>query len=69
MLLQIQAVFVEYERALIRERSRRGRLFAAKQGRVNWGNPPYGYHYIRCTDTTPQSLVIEESEATIVRQM
>jgi site-specific DNA recombinase len=44
MLLQIQGVFAEYERALITERTRRGRLFAARQGRVNWGgNPPYGY--------------------------
>ncbi len=29
MLLQIQGVFAEYERALIQERTRRGRLFAA----------------------------------------
>lgn len=42
MLLQMQGVFAEYERALIHERTRRGRIFAAKQGRVNWGgNPPY----------------------------
>ena len=40
MLLQMQGVFAEYERALIQERTRRGRLFAARQGRVNWGNPP-----------------------------
>lgn len=40
LLLQMQGVFAEYERALIRERTRRGRLFAARQGRVNWGNPP-----------------------------
>src|SRR5215813_10295440 len=47
MLLQMQGVFAEYERALIQERTRRGRLFAARQGRVNWGNPPYGYTYVR----------------------
>jgi hypothetical protein len=41
MLLQMQGVFAEYERALIQERTRRGRLFAARQGRVNWGSPPY----------------------------
>jgi len=40
MLLQMQGVFAEYERALIHERTRRGQLFAARQGRVNWGNPP-----------------------------
>lgn len=38
--LQMQGGFAEYERALIQERPRRGRLFAARQGRVNWGNPP-----------------------------
>jgi site-specific DNA recombinase len=70
MLLQIQGVFAEYERALLHERTRRGRLFAARQGRVNWGgNPPYGYRYIRKTDTTPQRLEVCEAEAAIVQQM
>lgn len=70
MLLQMQGVFAEYERALIQERTRRGRLFAARQGRVNWsGNPPYGYHYIRKSETTPQKLVVNDSEAAIVQQM
>src|SRR5262249_61583964 len=67
MLLQMQGVFGEYERALIQERTRRGRLFAARQGRVNWGNPPYGYTYIRKTPMAPQHLVITEAEAEIVR--
>ena len=67
MLLQMQGVFAEYERALIQERTRRGRLYAARQGRVNWGNPPYGYTYVRKTQTTPQHLVINEAEAEIVR--
>ena len=69
MLLQMQGVFAEYERALIQERTRRGRLFAARQGRVNWGNPPYGYTYVRKTPTTPQHLVINEAEAEMVRQI
>jgi site-specific DNA recombinase len=69
MLLQIQGVFAEYERALIQDRTRRGQLFAARQGRVNWGNPPYGYTYIPKTATTPQHVVINEAEAEVVRQM
>jgi site-specific DNA recombinase len=70
MLLQLQGVFAEYERALIQERTRRGRLFAARQGRVNWGgNPPYGYRCLRRTDTTPQQLVIDPAEAAVVQQM
>jgi site-specific DNA recombinase len=70
MLLQIQGVFAEYERALIKERTRRGRLFAARQGRVNWGgNPPYGFRYMRKTDTAPQQLLVCEEEAVVVQQM
>ena len=56
MLWQIQGVFAEYERALMQDRTRRGQLFAARQGRVNWGNPPYGYTYIRQTATTPAAF-------------
>jgi site-specific DNA recombinase len=68
-LLQLQGVFAEYERALIKERTRRGRLFAARQGRVNWGgNPPYGFRYIRKTETAPQQLVVYETEVAIVQQ-
>ena len=69
MLLQIQGVFAEYERALIQERTRRGQLFAARQGRVNWGNPPYGYTYVRKTATTPQHLLIHEAEAEVVHHI
>jgi site-specific DNA recombinase len=67
LLLQMQGVFAEYERALIQERTRRGRLFAARQGRVTWGNPPYGYTYVHKTPTTPQPLGINEAEAEVVR--
>jgi site-specific DNA recombinase len=70
MLLQMQGVFAEYERAQIQERTRRGRLFAARKGRVNWGqNATYGYRYLRKTETTPQQLVVEEREAAVVRQI
>jgi site-specific DNA recombinase len=67
MLLQMQGVFAEYERALITERTRRGRLFAARAGRVNWGQAPYGYRLVRKTDHTAQQLVVEETEAEVVR--
>ena len=70
MLLQMQGVFAEYERALITERTRRGRLFWARQGRVNWGGTPtYGYRLLRRTETGPQQLAVEEREAAVVRQM
>jgi site-specific DNA recombinase len=70
MLLQMQGVFAEYERALIQERTRRGRLFAARQGRVNWGGrPPYGYRCVPKGDATPQYLEIDGPEAAVVQQM
>jgi site-specific DNA recombinase len=69
MLLHIQGVFAEYERALMQDRTRRGQLFAARQGRVNWGNPPSGSTYIRQTAPTPQHFVMHEAEAEVVRQM
>jgi DNA invertase Pin-like site-specific DNA recombinase len=68
MLLQMQGVFAEYERALITERTRRGRLFWARQGRVNWGGTPtYGYRLLRGAETGSQQLAIEECEAVVVR--
>jgi site-specific DNA recombinase len=67
MRLQRQGVFAEYERALMQERPRRGRLFAARQGRVNWGHPPYGDTYVRKTPTMPQPRVSNEAEAEVVR--
>src|SRR5262249_55459763 len=47
LLLQVQGIIAEYERAQIRERCRRGRLHAARAGRVSvLGRAPYGYRYI-----------------------
>jgi len=70
MLLQMQGVFAEYERALIQDRTRRGRLFRARQGRVNWGGTPtYGYRSSGRDEPGPRRLVVEESEAAVVRQL
>jgi site-specific DNA recombinase len=47
LLLQVQGMVAEYERAKIIERGRRGKLHAARQGRVNvMGKAPYGYRYL-----------------------
>ena len=43
LLLQVQGMVAEYERAKILERSRRGKLHAARRGSVNvLGGAPYG---------------------------
>jgi site-specific DNA recombinase len=47
LLLQMQGMIAEYERAKILERTRRGRRFAARQGKVSaLGHAPYGYRYV-----------------------
>jgi site-specific DNA recombinase len=48
LLLQVQGMLAEYERAKILERSRRGKLHAARRGCVSVlaGVAPYGYRYI-----------------------
>src|SRR6516165_3893299 len=48
LLLQVQGMIAEYERAKILERSRRGRLHAARLGKISVlaSNAPYGYRYV-----------------------
>jgi site-specific DNA recombinase len=47
LLLQVQGMVAEYERAKIIERSRRGKLHAARRGSVNvLSGAPYGYRYV-----------------------
>jgi site-specific DNA recombinase len=71
LLLQIQGVFAEYERAKMLERSRRGKRYAAKSGKVAvLAGAPYGYHYVTKQDGGGQARyeVIFE-EARVVRQI
>jgi site-specific DNA recombinase len=47
LLVQVQGMIAEYERAKILERSRRGKQHAARRGSVNvLSGAPYGYHYV-----------------------
>jgi site-specific DNA recombinase len=47
LLLQMQGMIAEYERAKILERTRRGRRHAARQGKVSaMAHAPYGYRYV-----------------------
>lgn len=70
LLLQFQGMIAEYERAIIKERSRRGKRFKAKTGVVSvLGGAPYGYNYIKKTDDAAAYYEINEQEATVVREM
>ena len=47
LLLQVQGMIAEYERAKIMERCRRGKQYAARHGSVNvLSGAPYGYRYV-----------------------
>ncbi len=67
MLIEMTGVFAEYERAQITERCRRGRLFRSRQGQIWMKEAPYGYTYLPRTETCPGKLVINDSEAEVVR--
>ena len=71
LLLQVQAMVAEYERAKILERSRRGKRHAAQRGDVSvLSGAPYGYRYVRKADGGGQArdeIVLEE--ARLVRQV
>jgi site-specific DNA recombinase len=69
LLLQMQGMISEYERAKIMERNRRGKLHGAKRGSINvLSTAPYGYRYIRKQlDGAPAQYVIELPQAATVR--
>ena len=70
LLLQFQGMIAEYERALIRERSRRGKRFRAKCGVVNvLSGAPYGYRYVKKTETASAYYEIIEEEARVVAEI
>ena len=71
LLLQVQGVVAEYERAKILERTRRGRLYAARCGRVSvLGHAPYGYRYIdKHSGGGVAAYEVVEDEAHLVRQV
>ena len=71
LLLQVQGVIAEYERAKIMERTRRGRLHAARCGRVSvLGKAPYGYRYVKKEDGGGAARYeVIEAEADVVRQI
>jgi site-specific DNA recombinase len=69
LLLQVQGVIAEYERAKILERGRRGRRHAARSGSVSaLTGAPFGYRYVRrdLGGGVARFEVVEE-EAHIVR--
>ncbi|MBM3288190.1 MAG: recombinase family protein [Candidatus Eisenbacteria bacterium] len=70
LLLQFQGMIAEYERAQIAERTRRGKLHRARAGDVSvLGGAPYGYRYVRESDTIAAHYEVIESEAHVVQEV
>jgi len=71
LLLQVQGMVAEYERAKILERSRRGKRHGAQVGMVSvLGGAPYGYRYIKKDEGSGAArFEIVLDEARVVRQV
>ena len=69
LMLEIQGAFAEYERTLICERMRRGRLYRLRQGQSVSNLAPYGYRYQPPDRTHANTWVVIEAEAALVRQI
>jgi site-specific DNA recombinase len=71
LLLQLQGMFAEYERAKLLERSRRGKRHRAEAGAVSvLARAPFGYRYIgREAGGGEARYDIDENAARVVRQI
>jgi site-specific DNA recombinase len=70
LLVQVQGMIAEYERARILERSRRGKLHKARTGQVNpLSGAPYGYRYVCKTESEPARYQPLLHEAKVVRSV
>jgi site-specific DNA recombinase len=70
LLLQIRGAVAEYERNLIADRMRRGRLQKYRAGTLlPWGPPPYGYRTDPVHPRDPAGVRLEPAEAATVAEM
>ncbi len=69
LLVQMQGVIAEYERAKIAERYRRGKLYRARQGEIPFWKTSYGHRRVVPAGGGPARIEIVEPEAEIVRFM
>lgn len=70
LLVQFQGMIAEYERAQIIERSRRGKRHRAQCGTISvLSGAPYGYRYVKKTDSSCAYYEVIEQEAEVVRDI
>jgi len=70
LVVQFQGMIAEYERAQIAERCRRGKRHRAHQGMINvLSGAPYGYRYVRKSESSTAYYQVVEVEANVVRMV
>ena len=70
LLLQIRGAVAEYERTLIAERTRRGRLHKLQSGQMlPWTRPPYGYRVDPDRPRDPAGVRTDPTEAALVADL
>jgi len=69
LLLGIQGLFAEYEREIIADRMRRGKLYCVRQGKLMHTHPPYGYRYIPVGQPNGGQWEIDPIEVEVVRHI
>ncbi len=70
LLLQIRGAVAEYERTLIAERMRRGRLAKLRAGvLLPWTRPPYGYRVSPDRPRDPRGVTTDPAEAAVVAEL
>ena len=70
LLVQIRGAVAEYERTVIADRTRRGRLAALQVERLlPWSTPPYGYRADPEAGRDPARLIVDAERAAVVRQI
>jgi site-specific DNA recombinase len=69
LLLDIQGAFAEYERVLISDRMRRGRLYHLRQGHTVPYPAPYGSHYQPAQDAQAACWLLAPAAAAVVDQV
>jgi site-specific DNA recombinase len=69
LLIQMQGVIAEYEKAKIAERYRRGKLYRARAGEIPFWKCSYGHRRVVDPDSGRSRIEIYEPEAEIVRSI
>ena len=69
IFLGMQGLYAEYDRAKILERTRRGKLHWAREGALVGGHAPYGYRWVKRSESGRARLEVTDYQATVVHRM